>query len=222
VELALVGLVDVGDRLLEERPDQPAVGLRVAQLVLRVGDLDLHRAGGEALGVDVEIVQALLDQPPGVGRVVDRELARVAEPVGVGAQHACARRMERHDPHGARRAAHEQLDALAHLLRRLVGERDREDLVRARLTGSQQVGDPVRQHPRLARPRAGEDQQRAGAGGDRLALRRIEALEQGLDAVRCLLRGHAGHASARPGRSYVADVCSNGSVIANTFSASTR
>ena len=31
------------------------------------------------------------------------------------------------------RAADEQLDALAHLLRGLVGERDREDLVRARL-----------------------------------------------------------------------------------------
>ena len=44
VQLALVELVDVGDRLLEERADQLAVGLGVAQLVLGVGDLVLHRA----------------------------------------------------------------------------------------------------------------------------------------------------------------------------------
>ena len=43
VQLALVELVDVGDGLLEERADQLAVGLGVAQLVLGVGDLVLHR-----------------------------------------------------------------------------------------------------------------------------------------------------------------------------------
>ena len=39
VELALVEAVDVGDGLLEERADELAVGVRVAELVLRVGDL---------------------------------------------------------------------------------------------------------------------------------------------------------------------------------------
>ena len=38
-QLALVELEDVGDRLLEVRADELAVGLGVAQLVLRVGDL---------------------------------------------------------------------------------------------------------------------------------------------------------------------------------------
>ena len=200
VQLALVGLVDVGDGLLEEGADHAAVVLGGAQLVLRVGDLDLHRARREALGVDVEVVEALLDQPALVGRVVDRELARVAEPLRVGAQHARAGGVERHHPHRARGAADKQLDALAHLLRRLVRERDREDLVRARLARAQQVRDPVGQHARLARAGAGEDQQRTGGRGDGLALRRVEPCEQGVDAIRGLLRRHTRHASARGGR----------------------
>ena len=133
VQLALVVLVDVGDRLLEVGADELAVVVGGAQLVLGVGDLGLHRARGEALGVDVELVEAVLDQPARVGRVVDRELARVAEPVGVGAQHPRAGGVEGHHPHRAGGAADEQLDALAHLLRGLVGEGDRQDLVRARL-----------------------------------------------------------------------------------------
>ena len=39
VQLALVGAVHVGDRLLEERADHLAVGVGVAELVLGVGDL---------------------------------------------------------------------------------------------------------------------------------------------------------------------------------------
>jgi hypothetical protein len=105
--------------------------------------------------------------------------------------------VERHDPHRAGRAAHEQLDALAHLLRRLVRERDREDLVRARLPRAQQIGDPVCQDARLARSRAGQDQERPLPRRDRLALRRVQALEEGVDG---LLGRHPQHASARAGR----------------------
>ena len=50
VQLALVELVDVGDRLLEERADQLRVRVGVAQLVLGVGDLALDRAGVKRLG----------------------------------------------------------------------------------------------------------------------------------------------------------------------------
>jgi hypothetical protein len=180
VQLALVVLVDVGDRLLEVGAHELAVVLRRAQLVLGVGDLRLHRARGEALDVDVEIVEAALDEPARVGCVVDRELARVAEPVGVGAQHAGARGVERHHPHRAHRAADEQLDALAHLLRRLVGERDGEDLVRAGEPAADQPRDPVGEHARLARAGARQDQQRPLAVGHRVALGRVEPLEQRL------------------------------------------
>ncbi len=142
-----------------------------------------------ALRVDAELVEAALDEPPRVGLVVDRELARVAEPVRLGAQHPRAGGVEGHDPHRARAAAEQQLDALAHLLRRLVRERDREDLVRARHPGALEEGDPMRQHARLARARAGEDQQRALAVRDGLALGRVEAREQVLDAVREAVSG---------------------------------
>ena len=179
VELALVALVDVGDRLLEERADELAVVVGGAKLVLRVGDLGLHRARREALDVDVEVVEHLLDQPARVGRVVDRELARVAEPVRVGAQHARAGGVERHHPHRARGPADQQLDAVAHLLRGLVRERDGEDLVRTRLTRAQQVRDPVGEHAGLAGARSGQDQQRPGARRDGVALRRIRAPPEG-------------------------------------------
>ena len=43
VQLALVGAIDVGDRLLEERADHLGVGVGVAQLVLGVGDLRADR-----------------------------------------------------------------------------------------------------------------------------------------------------------------------------------
>ena len=92
--------------------------------------------------------------------------------------------------HIARRgAADELLDALAHLVRGLVGEGDREDLARAGLAGAQQVRDPVREHAGLARAGAGEDQQRPFAVRDGVALGRVQAFEEVVD------RGVGGHAS---------------------------
>ena len=201
VELALVLLVDVGDGLLEVGADELAVVLGRAQLVLGVGDLGLHRARGEALGVDVEVVEAALDQAALVGGVVDRELARVAEPVGVGAQHAGAGGVEGHDPHRAGGAADEQLDALAHLLRGLVGEGDGEDLVRARLAGAHQVGDPVGEDAGLAGAGAGEDQERPLAVHDGVALRGVQPGEQLVDAWVLGCFGHYLDPRYRAGRS---------------------
>ena len=157
-----------------------AVGLGVEQLVLRVRDLAADAARGEALGVDVELVDAGLDEPQRVLLVVDREAARVAEPLGVGAQDARAGRVEGHHPHRPGAVAHERLDALAHLLRGLVGEGDREDLARPRLAGPDQVRDPVGEHAGLARARAGEDQQRPLAVQHGLALGLVQPLEQRL------------------------------------------
>ena len=77
VQLALVGAVDIGDGLLEERADHLRVRVRVAQLVLGVGDLVVDRPRREPLGVDPELVEIALDQPPRVRLVVDREPPRV-------------------------------------------------------------------------------------------------------------------------------------------------
>ena len=57
-QLALVELVGVGDRLLEVGADHRAVLGRVAQPVLRVGDLVLDRRRREALGVGADAVEA--------------------------------------------------------------------------------------------------------------------------------------------------------------------
>ena len=81
----------------------------------------------EPLGVEVEVADHVAGEAHGVGLVVDRELAGVAEAVGVGAQDPHARRVERAHPHRAGDRADERGDALAHLVGRLVGERDGED-----------------------------------------------------------------------------------------------
>ena len=182
-QLGLVELVGLGDGLLEPAIDHLRVVLGAAQLVLGVGDLVLDRVGREALGVGVDLVQAALDQAPRVGLVVDREGARVAQARRLGAQHPRAGRVEGHHPHRPRGVAEQQPDALAHLGRGLVGEGDREDLPRPRAPGVDQVGDAVREHARLARAGAREDEQRPVAGHDGLTLRSVETLEEIGDAL---------------------------------------
>ena len=78
--------------------------------------------------------------------------------------------------------------AIAHLPRGLVGERDGEDLVRLGRLGGHQVGDPMGQHPGLARAGSGQDQQRPLIVGHGLALGLVEAGEKGVEFGRRL--GH--------------------------------
>src|SRR6185437_1568937 len=80
------------------------------------------------------------------------------------------------------------LDAPTHLLGCLVGERDRQDLMRVGLPGEDEKGDAVGQDARLARARARQDQERPLPMRHRLALGLVEALEQELDAIGLLLR----------------------------------
>jgi hypothetical protein len=68
----------------------------------------------------------------------------------LGAQDPHARRVERRHPHQPGPAADQVGDALLHLARGLVGERDGDDLTGVHVAGGQQVGDPVGQHPGLA------------------------------------------------------------------------
>ena len=164
-------------------------------------------AGVNRLGSTPVLLQAALDQPPRVGLVVDRELARVAEPVGVGSEHPRAGRVEGHHPHRAHAPPDQQLGAVAHLAGRLVGERDREDLARLDRAGRDQVGDPVGQHPRLARAGAGEDQQRPVAVGDGLALglvqRRPAAFRARSLASTIVWSRYGSERRGRPGRGWI-------------------
>ena len=79
----------------------------------------------------------------------------------------------------------EPQDALAHLVGGLVGERDRQDLPRPHALDAHQVGDPMGEHARLARPGTGQDEQRPVRGGDRACLLRVETAD---DARRQRLR----------------------------------
>ena len=133
--------------------------------------------GREALAVEAEVADHVAGQARRVGLVVDRELARVAEQVGVGPQDAHAGRVERRDPHRPGDRADELGDAAAHLVGRLVGERDGEDR-RRRHALVDEVGDAVGEHPRLARSGPGDDQQRPAAVDDGVELVGVEPGER--------------------------------------------
>ena len=150
VQLTLVLAIHVGHGLLEERPHHLPVGVSVAQAVLGVGDLRPDGRRCEPLGIHSQLVQTALDQPARVGLVIDRELPRVAQPVGMGAEHAGAGGVKGHHPHGPHPPADQQGDPVAHLARGLVGERDGQDLVGRRRPRGQQVGDPMGEHAGLA------------------------------------------------------------------------
>ena len=141
-----------------------------------------HRAGGEAAVVDPLRAHALLDQGLAVVLVVDREVRRIAEVAHVLAQHAHADGVEgghqrRPEPDGREEGFH----APRHLAGGLVGEGDGEDGARVHAPHADQVGDAMGDDARLAASGRGEDEERAVAGDDGLALRRIEVAEKRLD-----------------------------------------
>ena len=106
-EALLVEVVHLGDGLVVEARDALGVLRRADEPVLRVRDLGVDAARREALRVALELLEALLDEAQLVGRVVDREVRAVAEPLRLAAQDPAARGVERHHPRGARRRADE-------------------------------------------------------------------------------------------------------------------
>ncbi len=78
----------------------------------------------------------------------------------------------------------ERSDSLLHLPRCLVGERHRKDLVRARSTCRDHMGDACRQHTRFPGASASEDQDRAIDRFDGPSLFRIQPDEIGSGQLR--------------------------------------
>ena len=160
------GLLDVG---------------RGQHLVLGRADAVHDRAGGDALVLEPLRAHALLDQGLAVVLVVDREVRRIAEMAHVLAQHAHADGVEgghqrRLEPGGRE----ERLHAPGHLAGRLVGEGDGEDVSGVHAAHADQIGHAVGDDARLAASGRGEDEERAVAGDDGLALRRIEVADKRL------------------------------------------
>ena len=179
-EALLVEVVDLGDGLVVEARDALGVLVRADERVLRVRDLGVDPARREALRVALELLEAALHEPDLVGLVVDREVGAVAEPLRLAAQDPAARRVERHHPGCACGRADEVSDALAHLPRGLVRERDREDLGRLHADRAEQVRDAAGEHAGLAGAGTGDHEHGAFRVEDGLALRRIQVGEVGL------------------------------------------
>ncbi len=151
---------------------------RAAELVLGTGDDRTDRAGREQPFRDAGVAHRLPEEGPLVGGVVDREASVEPDLRAVPAQEPGAEGVERAGCEiGEGGVAQELLQAAAHLLRRLVGERDGEDLPGRHVQIPDEVGDPVRERPCLARPGPGEDEERASGVGHRGTLLRIEDVE---------------------------------------------
>ena len=75
----------------------------------------------------------------------------------------------------------ERLDPAGHLTRRLVGEGDGQQVARRDTALAGEPGDPVGDDARLAAPGAGQDEERPVTGGDGLALRRVQIVEEALE-----------------------------------------
>ena len=175
----LVQPVHVGDPLVIGAAPLGGEGLEVDELVLGVRDRGADALRRELLRVEVEVPHAHLDEAPGIGVVVDREGRAVSEHRGVASQHPNARAVEGGHPHPASHpAADEVLDPLLHLVGGLVGERDRQDLVRGHAPVTDEMGDAVGEHPGLARTGTGDDEHGTVGGRDGLALNGIEVGEQ--------------------------------------------
>ena len=102
---------------------------------------------------------------------------------GAPSRCSCAQRGRVERP-GGHAADAESLEPLPHLGRRLVGEGDREDLVRLELADRHLVRDAARDRRRLAGARAGKDADRAAHGLDGAALLGVQPGEDGLRSTR--------------------------------------
>ena len=86
--------------------------------------------------------------------------------------------MKCRDPRLPAVLANESLDALTHFFGGLVGERDRQHLIRSGKAATKKMRDPMRDDARLARAGAGENEQRPLGVAHRIALFWIERGEK--------------------------------------------
>ena len=131
-----------------------------------------------ALLVEVHRLDDALDGRELVGRVEDLEALRQRGELPVRAQEPVAQAVEGADPHAAHGDREHRVEPRQHLLGGLVGEGHRQHAAGRELAGLDQPGDARRQHARLARAGAGEDQRRLGRQRDGGELFGVEAFEQ--------------------------------------------
>ena len=178
----------------------------VGRLAAVLAALDDRQQGARrpAPRVEVRGLDHLLQQTQLVVGIEDGEVGLQPDQLGVAAQQARAERMEGAEPQPLEAVPEQQRRALDHLARRLVGEGDREHLIRPRPAGHEQMGEARGQHAGLAGAGAGEHQERPVVRLDRSALRRVEGVEVARRRGRrrrqhVRLAGHGPPCDDRPG-----------------------
>ena len=182
-EIAPLRVLRMGGGLGRERGRVGQVGLGRHVLVLGAPEearqrLEVPRRVAERPEVvERQLEQARPEEQHLLGPVQDPEGRRQSELEGVLPEEPVAERVEGRDADVGVAVRDEDVDALLHLERGLVGEREREDLLRPRPARGDEVGDAAREDGGLAGPGPGDDQERPLVVGDRLALGLVQVVQ---------------------------------------------
>ena len=153
------------------------VGVGAHRQVLGVADGREEAARWEGLVVDTRLFLQIPHQGELVGVVVDDEASAVAEAVSLAPEDPEAQGVEGGDPRAAAGGPQEIRHPRPHLVGGLVGEGHRENLLRKRVSGGDEVGHPVDDDPGLPGARPGQDQQGSVGSEHRLLLAFVQVFE---------------------------------------------
>ena len=180
----LVERIDVGQAgapgglVALHRLDVGPVAVNGQQIVLGPRDGALHHRGLVVLVIQFQLLDALFDDAPGVGLVVDGEVFGIAEPVGIFPQETDEDRMKgAHLDPPRLPLADEPCHALLHFSCRLLGECQGHHLTRPAVS-LQNMCDPAGQHPCLTGTGSRDDQRGAFRTLDSGFLRAVQPFEQ--------------------------------------------
>ena len=146
-------------------------------MILRVAYAGQNRFRRDQALVHFQIFGRSLHDLKLIGFIVDREVSRVIQGLDLAAQNAYAERVKGRDQWVAgSRGAKQVFDAELHVVGGLVGERDRQDVLRTNISHFDQVSHAVRDHSRLAAPGPGKNKDGTFGCLNSLELLRIEKL----------------------------------------------
>jgi hypothetical protein len=129
------------------------------------------------VALEPQLEQALAQEHEDLGGGFDAQLRGQAEFDRMVAHEAIAERVEGRDRRTDEAVRHQLVDARLHLGGGLVGEREREDLLRAGLLARNEPSDALRDDLRLPGARARDDHERALAMRRRLPLLRMQLVQ---------------------------------------------
>ena len=154
------------------------VFVRSNELILGARDRPVHTCRAIELFIDIQLSDHSFDDSLLVVAVEDHEVRPNGQVIRLTPQDAGADRVEspEHDALNCL-VGQQRFDTGLHFLRRLVGERDRQDLPGPDSLHRDEVSDPLGEDAGLAGPGARHHQDRAVACGDRNKLLFVEFVE---------------------------------------------